>query len=263
MRNFANGVADTQISATGVIKDMGKVYSGYSYQALVAAWGRMSKSHMADLDAACGVVAGALDAAAVVIEVTKVAVLAELAGLAASYAAAMAAAIATDGLSVAIEQAIAAAARKICQAMEQALIGYVLTEVIGKAIEPLGHAIDRMVHGIVDNVAGEVLGPPPGPAAQTLHIEPDEVIDYSSCPGRVGGRHPAAGIGFRGQGRGTGLHLTHRRRGRRRCARRKSRRGSPRGSGIARREQRPPPRAGGSCPADGTAQPARPCPHFL
>ncbi|WP_433709510.1 hypothetical protein ACQP2U_23810 [Nocardia sp. CA-084685] len=134
---------------------------------------------MADLDAACRVVADALDAAAVVIKVTKVAVLAELAGLAASYAAAMAATIVTDGLSVAIEQAIAAAARKICQVMEQALIGYILAEVIGKAIEPLGHVIDRMVRGIVDDAASHLLGPPPGPADQTLHIEPDEVINYA------------------------------------------------------------------------------------
>jgi hypothetical protein len=67
VRDFANGVANTHDAATGVITDMGTVYSGYFYQALVAAWGRMSKSHMADLDAACRMVADALDAAAVVI----------------------------------------------------------------------------------------------------------------------------------------------------------------------------------------------------
>ncbi|MGA4792075.1 hypothetical protein [Nocardia sp. AB354] len=179
VRNFANGVADTHDTATGVIADMGKVYSGYSYQALVAAWARRSKSHMADLDAACHLVADALDAAAGVIVVTKVAVLAELAVLAASYTAAMAATIATGGLSVAIEQAIAAAARKICQVMEQALIGYILFEVIGKAIEPLEHVIDRMVRGVADDLAGEVLGPPPGSTEQPLYIEPDEVIHTS------------------------------------------------------------------------------------
>ncbi|WP_156055927.1 hypothetical protein [Nocardia sp. NRRL WC-3656] len=179
VRNFANGVADTHDTATGVITDMRNVYSGYSYQALVAAWARMSKSHMADLDAVCRVVADALDAAAVVIKVTKVAVLAELAALAASYTAAIAATIVTDGLSVAIEQAIAAAARKICQVMEQALLGYILVEVVGKAIEPLEHVIDRMVRRIVDDIAGELLGPPPGSADQPLYIEPDEVINYS------------------------------------------------------------------------------------
>lgn len=179
VRNFANGVADTHDTATGVITNMRNVYSGYSYQELVAAWARMSKSHMADLDTACRVVADALDAAAVVIKVTKVAVLAELAALAASYTAAMAATIVTDGLSVAVEQAIAAAARKICQVMEQALIGYILVEVLEKAIEPLEHVIDRMFRRIVDDAAGELLGPPPGSADQTLHIEPDEVINYA------------------------------------------------------------------------------------
>ncbi|MEC3920269.1 WXG100-like domain-containing protein [Nocardia sp. CDC160] len=187
VRNFADGVASTHDTANRVIKDMGKVYSGYSYRALVAAWGRMSKSHMANLDAACHVVATALDTAAVVIKMTKIAVLDELAGLAASYAAAMTAAIATDGLFVAIEQAITAAARKICQVMEQVLIGYILSEVIGKAIEPLEHAIDRMVRGIVDDVADELLGPPLGSTEQPLYIEPDEVINYSDALDRLAG----------------------------------------------------------------------------
>ncbi|MBF5001519.1 hypothetical protein IRT45_30780 [Nocardia sp. BSTN01] len=179
VRTFANSVADTHASATGVIKDMGNVYSGYSYRALVAAWAQMSKSHMADLDAACRVVADALDAAAVVIRVTKIAVLAELAGLAASFAAATAGSIVTGGLSAAIEQAIVTAARKICEVMEQALIAYILFEVIEKAMEPLRDVIDRIVRGIVDEAAGHLLEPPPGQAEHVLYIEPDEVINHA------------------------------------------------------------------------------------
>lgn len=180
VRDFADGVANTYDNATGVIKNIGKVYSGYSYQQLVAAWARMSTTHVADLRAACRVVADALDAAAEVIVATKIAVLAELAGLAASYAVAMGSSILTGGLSFAIEQAIVAAARKICEVMEQALIAYVLSEVIAKAIEPLEHVVDRMIHAVVDDVANRVLGPPATSTGQTLYIEPDEVLQHAA-----------------------------------------------------------------------------------
>lgn len=180
VRNFASGVASTHNTATGVIKDMGKVYSGYSYQGLASSWARMSTSHMADMDAACGAVADSLEAAALAIRVAKVAVLSELAGLATSYAAAMTAAIATDGLSAAIGQAIAAAARKLCEAMTQALIGYIVSEVIEKAVEPLKHAIDRMIHGIVDDIGDHLLGTPLGKSDQSLYIEPDAVLNYTN-----------------------------------------------------------------------------------
>ncbi|WP_330253185.1 hypothetical protein OG874_00770 [Nocardia sp. NBC_00565] len=75
----AANIQDTHESATRVVKDMGSVYSGYSYEQLVAAWAAMSATHMADLDLACKVVARVLEVAAEVITVVKVAVLAELA----------------------------------------------------------------------------------------------------------------------------------------------------------------------------------------
>lgn len=171
--DFAESVRSTHESATGVITDMGSVYSGDSYEALVASWGRMSASHMADLDAACKVVAGALDIAADVITAVKVVVLAELAALAASYAFVLA----TPG-AAAFSIAIRDVARRLCNGLEEMLIAYLAAEVIDKAIEPLEDTIDRLLKRTVRDVL-DVPAPPSSSAVQPLYIEPDEVSRFA------------------------------------------------------------------------------------
>ncbi|WP_327146944.1 WXG100-like domain-containing protein [Nocardia sp. NBC_01327] len=179
---FANSVQGTHNSATGAIKAMNSVYSGYSYEQLVAAWGQMSATHMAELDQACKVVAVALNVAADVIVATKIVVLAELAGLAVGYASAMAATIVTEGLSAAIAQALAAAARKLVEMMEQYLVSYILSEVLDKAIAPLEHAVERMLEPVIHRAAVDLLGLPPPSSSSTLplYIEPAEVLRYAN-----------------------------------------------------------------------------------
>ncbi|RMI29525.1 hypothetical protein EBN03_26000 [Nocardia stercoris] len=170
-------MADTHSAATGAVKDMNAVYSGYSYEQLLAAWGRMSAGHLADLDAACKVVATALDVAAEVITTMKIAVLSELAVQAATFASAMAATAVTDGMSLMIAQATRMAAQKLVTALEQALITYVATEVIDKAIAPLEHVVANMVNNALHHAAGELLGEPSPDLP--LRIEPDEVLRYA------------------------------------------------------------------------------------
>ncbi|MBF6302953.1 hypothetical protein IU459_36385 [Nocardia amamiensis] len=181
VREFATNVRATHESATGVITEMGSVYSGISYEALVASWARMSSTHMESLDQSCLVVANALEIAAEVITVVKVAVLAELAALAASYAALMAATAATAGASAAFAAAVRAAASRLVTAMEEMLISYVAAEVIGKAIEPLGHTIERMINGAVFAAASNLLDTPTSDSSSPLplYIEPDEVLRYA------------------------------------------------------------------------------------
>ncbi|WP_157129547.1 WXG100-like domain-containing protein [Nocardia amamiensis] len=176
VRCFAANVQDTHESATGVIKDMGSIYSGYSYEELVATWARMSATNMTELDEGCKVVARALDIAADVITAVKVAVLAELAALAVSYAAILA-----TPAGPAAGPAIATAARRICDQMQQNLVGYLLAEVIGKAIEPFEDAIEKMIHGFVYGAASNALGVPPSDSSSALplYIEPDEVMRYA------------------------------------------------------------------------------------
>ncbi|GAB2693669.1 WXG100-like domain-containing protein [Nocardia thraciensis] len=179
VRTYADNVASTHESATGAVRDMGSVYSGYSYEQLLAAWGRRSAGNMQELDHACRVVARALDIAAEVITAVKIAVLTALAALAASFASLMVVTAATGGLSAAWTLAVRTAAQRIVSAMEDMVIGYIAAEVIGKAIEPLEDAVERMINRTVYNKAAEELGGPPSSSPQELRIDLDEVMRYA------------------------------------------------------------------------------------
>ncbi|NKY30681.1 WXG100-like domain-containing protein [Nocardia gamkensis] len=174
VRTFAEQVQGTHDSATGVIDQMGAFYSGESYQQLVATWATMSSTHMRQLESACKLVGQALEVAATVITAVKVAVLAELAALAATYASIMI----TPPLAPSAPL-VAAAARKLCEQMAQYLIGYIVAEVIGKAIEPLEQAIDDMVKGIVYDATRDALDIPSSGKPTPLRIDPDAVQHFA------------------------------------------------------------------------------------
>ncbi|MBF6467316.1 hypothetical protein IU427_19320 [Nocardia beijingensis] len=174
VRTFAAQVRDTHDSATGVIGQMGDFYSGESYQQLVATWARMSSTHMRQLDSACEFVGKALDVAATVITAVKIAVLAELAALAVAYASILV----TPPLAPSAPLVVAAA-RRLCEEMAQYLIGYIVAEVIGKAIEPLEQAIDDMVSGIVYDATRDALDIPSSGKPTPLRIDPDAVQHFA------------------------------------------------------------------------------------
>lgn len=179
VREFADNVRETHETAGTTIKEMGAVYSGYSYSQLLRVWAGMSNTHMVALDRGCRAVATALDLTAEVIRAMKIAVFAELSAMAVSYGTALSTSIATGGLSFALAEALRAAARKLCSVMEQVLLGYILSEVIGKAIEPLEHTIDSFVHGTLFDATRDLLGVPEADPHETLRIEPDEVTRYA------------------------------------------------------------------------------------
>ncbi|MGW4241939.1 WXG100-like domain-containing protein [Nocardia sp. NPDC004722] len=183
---FVARVRDTHDAATDAINDMGAVYSGYSYEQLLTAWARTSVTHMNALDQGCKVVAAALNVAADVIAAAKVAVLAELTALAISYVAAMSATVATAGLSAAIAQTCAAAARKLISVLGMAIVDYLFSEVIGKALEPLEHTIENMTNGALHDVAADLLAPPSSSAALPLMIDPDAVLRYADLLDQYG-----------------------------------------------------------------------------
>lgn len=178
VRTFAQEVADTHAAASGAISDMGAVYQGQSYRALVASWARLGSSHMERLDELCGAVVTALEIAAEVIAAVKIAVSAELGLLATAYGTAMAATVAAAGTSAALGRSITAAAKQLVKAMEQMLIAYILAEVLGKAIEPLEDAVGEMITGVVYDAAADLLGVDTG-GNDVLHIDPDEVRRYA------------------------------------------------------------------------------------
>ncbi|MGY4098685.1 hypothetical protein ACW2Q0_03845 [Nocardia sp. R16R-3T] len=136
VRAFATDVLGGPATADGV-------GATDSCQRLVATWASRSADHTAQIERVCALVAKGLDAVAYVITVTKTVVLTELTVLATTYVSIMA----TPAAAV-VGPSVVAAARRLCAQLECALVGYVVTEVIAKSLEPLGRSIDAMLTGV-------------------------------------------------------------------------------------------------------------------
>jgi uncharacterized protein YukE len=147
VRQFAQNMQDVHEAAGGTIQAMSSAYQGASYEALLAMWSDKSSKHLQELTEACGVVADALEAGADVIVGMKVAAIAELAALAASFVADQAAAVATFGLAEAALAAIELAARKAVDFLVQEIIGYLTGEIVGAALQPLLGKVTAALEG--------------------------------------------------------------------------------------------------------------------
>jgi hypothetical protein len=168
-REFAVDIRATFDAATGTLDDMGSAMSGDSYQAIIAGWA-YHYDRLTELDDAFEVAATALDIAADVIEAIQIAVLIELAALAASFIAGM-----FTPAGPVTGPMIAAAARYIAKEMAKAIMWYLAAEVAAKAIEPLVERFNRFIR--------EALQPPEIPLTTTgsgkYYLDPDEVERYS------------------------------------------------------------------------------------
>ncbi|MGW5385159.1 WXG100-like domain-containing protein [Nocardia sp. NPDC003963] len=169
-REFARDVQETFDAATGTLDEMGSALSGDSYQAILAGWA-YQYDRLTELDDAFEIAATALDIAADVIETIQIAVLVELAALAASFIAGM-----FTPAGPVTGPMIAAAARYIAKEMAKAIMWYIAAEVVAKAVEPLAERFQRFIR--------EALEPPPipvapGPGSGEYRLDPDEVERYS------------------------------------------------------------------------------------
>lgn len=170
-REFATDVRVTFDASTGTLDDMGSAMSGDSYQTILVGWAYYYDK-MAELDTAFGLAATALDIAADVIEAIQIAVLIELAALAASFIAGM-----FTPAGAVTGPMIAAAARHIAKQMAEAIMWYIAAEVVAKAVEPLVEKFHQFIR--------EGLEPPPIPLSTSgsgqgkFYLDPDEVERYS------------------------------------------------------------------------------------
>ncbi|WP_280691162.1 WXG100 family type VII secretion target [Kitasatospora sp. GAS204B] len=158
VREFADSVDGTHQKATGTVNAMAADYQGSSYEALVASWAHLSSSHMSELVDACHTVATALDAAAGVIVGMKMQAIGELGGLAVTFAADQAAAVATFGLAEAGMALIVEGAEQITDYLEQQLEQYIIGQVIEAAITPLVGVVAKAVNGLAFEAVSGVLG---------------------------------------------------------------------------------------------------------
>ncbi|MEV0363115.1 hypothetical protein [Nocardia fusca] len=168
VEDLATDVRQTYNEATNTVEALGSSISGNSYQAILVMWAQ-NKGLMAELDTAFGITATALDIAADVIEAIQIAMLIELAALAASFIAS----IGTPAGPV-TGPAIAAAARYLLKEVTKALMWYIAAEVMMKAIQPLLDKFDLFLREAL-LPPGEIPSSGPGP---NYYLDPDEVQRY-------------------------------------------------------------------------------------
>lgn len=180
--DFAQSVGQTHQDATDTITQMGQAYQGASYEALVQRWSEMSSQHMTELQDACSVVATAMDVAADFIVGQKVAAIAELVVLAATFVADQAAAAVTFGLSELALPLIEEGARKLCEYLEQQLTQYVIGKVIEAAIIPLVGVVEKAVSGFAFQAVESALGAggSGGSVGSSFMIQPDQLTTHAA-----------------------------------------------------------------------------------
>jgi hypothetical protein len=148
VRNFAKAVQTTHQDASSAIQGISQGYQGASTQAMASGWQELSARHVTELVDGCGVLADALDVAAGYIVAQKVAAIAELVGMAATFVADQAAAVATLGLAEAAIPAIIALGRKLMESLVQDLEQYVIGQVVEAAAKPLFAKVAEAVAGL-------------------------------------------------------------------------------------------------------------------
>ncbi|WP_051165182.1 WXG100-like domain-containing protein [Nocardia testacea] len=168
VEELATAVRETYDESTNTVEALGSAISGDSYQAILVMWAQ-NKGMMSELDTAFGIASTALDIAADVIEAIQIAVLIELAALAASFIAS----IGTPAGPV-TGPAIAATTRYLLKEVTKALMWYIAAEVMMKAIQPLLDKFDLFLRDAL-RPPGEV---PSSGTGSTYRLDPDEVERY-------------------------------------------------------------------------------------
>ncbi|MEY9849279.1 hypothetical protein [Streptacidiphilus sp. MAP5-3] len=179
VREFAQNIDDTHQQATSTIKSMGQHYQANSYELLVSKWAHLSQSHMSDLLDACNVLATALDAGADYIVGMKMDCIGELIGLAASFVADQAAAVATLGLAEAAEGLIVEAAEQAVDYLEQQLVQYIIGEIVQAALTPLLGVIEKAVAGMTYSALEDMLGVSGSGAGDGFMIHPENLSSHA------------------------------------------------------------------------------------
>ncbi|WP_441247326.1 hypothetical protein [Kitasatospora sp. McL0602] len=138
IRKLASAIDSTQMAADKAVAKLGEVYHGSSADQLTQAWGAISKFSGLVVEA-CGVIANALSAAALVVELCKGGAIAQLAVTSGGLATAAATAPWTT-------PAVLAAGKQI------------VSQVLETAVTELGHALAQPVADLVDTAVKAVTG---------------------------------------------------------------------------------------------------------
>ncbi|KJK55546.1 WXG100-like domain-containing protein [Saccharothrix sp. ST-888] len=181
VKEFADNLDQAHQASTSTVHQIGEVYQGAGYEALLAKWGQLSGSHMQELVEACHVVATALDVAADAIVAMKLEAIGELVVMAAAFVADQVAAVATLGAAEAALVLIEEAAAKLVDYLAQQLEQYIIGQVIEAAVSPLIETVGRAVSGLVYQAAESALGVSGGggSAGEGFRIQPEALAAHA------------------------------------------------------------------------------------
>lgn len=149
VRKYANDTSETHDAAHAKVKSLAATTHGDSYDALREGWQKASNTHMKDLVQGCHLFSDALDAAADVVVVVKLAIIAALTAMAAQIAAAQASAAITGGASEASIPAVVQGTQATVQEQLNMLAQQVISGLLKAVATPLEDTIAKAVEGMI------------------------------------------------------------------------------------------------------------------
>jgi hypothetical protein len=158
VREFAQAVENTHRDATDTISRIAEAHQGSSTEAMTSGWSRMSTQHVYEIVDGCHLLSDALDVGAGYIVAQKLEAIGVLIGLAASFVADQAAAVATAGLAEAAVPLIIEAAERVVKSLAMDLEQHVIGEVVEAAAKPLFAKVQAAMSGL--DWSGSGSGPP-------------------------------------------------------------------------------------------------------
>lgn len=148
VREFGQAVQRTHDDATAAVHGLAQAHQGASTETMKSGWAQLSARHVTEIVDGCGILADALEAYAGYVVAQKGIAIAELIGMAATFVADQAAAVATLGIAEAAVPVIIAAGRKLAESLIQDLEQYVIGQVIEAAAKPLFAKIEAAMTGL-------------------------------------------------------------------------------------------------------------------
>ena len=148
VREFGQAVQQTHQDATASVHGLAQAHQGPSTEKMKSGWAELSDRHVTEVVDACAVLSDALEAYAGYIVAQKGIAVAELIGMAATFVADQAAAVATLGIAEAAVPVIIAAGRKLAESLVQDLEQYVIGQVVEAAAKPLFAKVEAAMTGL-------------------------------------------------------------------------------------------------------------------
>lgn len=153
-REFGQAVQTTHQDATQAVSGIAQAHQGASTQTMNSGWANMSEQHVQELVTGCGIVADALDVAAGYIITQKAEAVGTLIGMAVTFIADQAAAVATFGLAEAAVPLIIEAGEQLVKSLVMDLQQYVIGKVVEAAAKPLFAKVEAALAGLDWSQAG-------------------------------------------------------------------------------------------------------------